>query len=101
MEQTQMRFEKLNEIIPYVVGGKPKILSATICTGVSIAQPGRHAAETKGGDAVVMVSDEQKDWTNHQFTHDDIFTDIEEKFIANPEETIALMKCYKEIVCGA
>lgn len=46
---------------------------------ITLAMPGRHAEDTtpKGGDFVVMVTDVFLGWHKHQFTHDDIFRDIE------------------------
>lgn len=76
-----MRFDKLHEMIPYVTGGKSKILTMHPYNAITLAMPGRHAKDTvpEGGDFVVMVDDDAMDWTRHQFTHSDIFIDLENK----------------------
>lgn len=97
-----MNFDKLNEMIPHVRGGKLKILEAPLSTGVFIAMPGRHAEQTEpiGGDFVVMVSDETKDWTKHQFTHTDLFKDLQEKRDADYDVTNNFMGLYLEVIKG-
>lgn len=76
-----MRFNALNETIPYVTGGKKHYFTAQVYPGVEISMPGRHQKDTipEGGDAVVLITDEDVDWNRHQFTHVDIFQDIELK----------------------
>lgn len=76
-----MKFDKLNDMVPYVKGGKPKILSMHPYNAITLRMPGRHAADTTpvGGDFVVCVDDEVMDWTEHQFTHVDLFNDLEAK----------------------
>jgi hypothetical protein len=76
-----MKFDKLNAMIPYVVGGKQKILTMHPYNAITLAMPGRHASDTlpKGGDFVVMVDDDEMDWTRHQFTHTDLFQDLQMK----------------------
>lgn len=76
-----MKFDKLNEMIPYVVGGKQKVLSMHPYNAITLRLPGRHAKDTDpvGGDFVVCVDDENLDWVEHQFTHIDLFQDLELK----------------------
>lgn len=86
-----MKFDKLNETIPYVLGGKQKVLTMQPYRNITLAMPGRHAKDTvpEGGDFVVMVSQPptttfdyavwRPDWENHQFTHTDIFKDLQVK----------------------
>lgn len=66
--------------------------------------PGRHAGDTDpvGGDFVVTVDDDQINWTAHQFTHDDIFYDLEMKAKYRTDAAGALMRAYaKVVVLGA
>jgi len=97
-----MKFDKLNEIIPYAKGGKAKILTMTPYNGITLALPGRHALDTTpvGGDFVVMVDDEVKDWTRHQFTHDDIFRDIERKGKEHPDEIGFILNQYLNVIAN-
>lgn len=76
-----MKFDKLNAMIPHVVGGKPKVLSMHPYNAISLRMPGRHASDTEpvGGDFVVCVDDDNMDWTEHQFTHTDLFQDLQSK----------------------
>lgn len=76
-----MHFKKLNETLPYVTGGKKHYLSAVIYPAIEISMPGRHQNDTipAGGDGVILISDDTLEWTKHQFTHDDIFYDVQAK----------------------
>src|SRR3954469_12211932 len=76
-----MKFNELNDLIPYAKGGKEKILRFSPYPNITLAMPGRHAADTipVGGDFVVMVTDAVFKRPDHQFTHTDIFKDIEVK----------------------
>jgi len=98
-----MRFEKLNEMIPYVVGGKSKILSMQPYNAVTLRLPGRHAKDTDpiGGDFVVMVDDDNMGWTAHQFTHTDIFKDFEVKADESPNGARDFMEFYLTVIQGA
>lgn len=91
-----MKFDKLNEMIPYVMGGKQKILTMHPYNAITLAMPGRHAKDTipLGGDFVVMVDDDDKDWTRHQFTHTDLFHDLAVRTGSGAE----LMEMYLRIV---
>jgi len=95
-----MRFDKLHEMIPYVTGGKVKILTMQPYNAVTLAMPGRHAKDTDpvGGDFVVMVDDDTMDWKMHQFTHTDLFLDLQKKADFSPLDAGVLMESYLFIV---
>jgi len=95
-----MKFDKLHAMIPYVTGGKQKVLEMHPYNAITLAMPGRHAQDTDpvGGDFVVMVDDEDMDWTKHQFTHTDIFLDLQAKTDADPIHAINLMDAYHFVV---
>lgn len=97
-----MRFDKLHEMIPLVIGGKSKILEMHPYNAITLRMPGRHAKATDpaGGDFVVCVDDEAMDWTEHQFTHADLFSDIELKFDDLPNATYGLLENYLQVVQG-
>lgn len=75
-----MDFDELNAHVPYAVGGKVKSLEMKL-GDVTLALPGKHADQTTppGGDFVVMVTCSRKKWRRHQFSHVDIFQDVEQK----------------------
>lgn len=95
-----MRFTELHETVPYARFGKEKSLRMSPYKGITLAMPGRHAEDCspKGGDFVVMVTDTNIKWRSHQFTHDDIFFDVEVKAAADPVLTNQLMMDYKAII---
>jgi hypothetical protein len=95
-----MNFDELNKLIPYARYGKAKSLSMSPFNGVTLLLPGRHAEHTdpKGGDFCVCVDSEQNDWYKHEFTHGDLFKDIEEKNNANSGKTDQLLEDYFNIV---
>lgn len=95
-----MRFSDLHEMIPFARYGKAKSLTMTPYNGITLALPGRHAENTspKGGDFVVMVDDEKLNWTKHQFTHSDIFRDIQKKYDHDAALTKALMENYFDCI---
>lgn len=95
-----MKFDKLDEMIPYVVGGKAKILSMHPYNAITLRMPGRHAKDTDpvGGDFVVCVDDSNMDWIEHQFTHTDLFMDLQVKFDALPGKANILMEDYLSVV---
>lgn len=97
-----MKFEELNEHIPYARYGKEKSLIMEPYDNITLAMPGRHAEDTtpKGGDFVVMVTDASIEWRSHQFTHTDIFNDIQVKFEYVPAGTRGLMQNYLDVVHG-
>lgn len=95
-----MNFEKLHELIPYATGGKNHAVTMSPYNAVMLAMPGRHQHDTvpPGGDFVVMVSDDNLGWVNHQFTHDDIFLDMERKVQLDSESAEQLMADYAAVV---
>lgn len=98
-----MDFDTLHRVIPYVHGGKKHILSYSPYNGITLRMPGRHAGDTDpiGGDFVVCVDDESMGWIAHQFTHDDLFADIEKKASTNRAMAEALMMNYSRVVFGS
>lgn len=98
-----MDFQTLNETIPYVYDGKKHLLSYSPYNGIILRMPGRHANDTEkvGGDFVVCVDDEKRGWVAHQFTHDDIFADIESRLTDKSLSASDLMKMYAKVVFGA
>lgn len=76
-----MKFTELNDSIPYHFIGKEKSIRYNPYKNIVLAMPGRHALDTSppGGDFVVMVTDPTFDRVEHQFTHTDIFKDVELK----------------------
>jgi hypothetical protein len=93
-----MDFNTLHETIPYAKGGKEKVLRYSPYPNIMLAMPGRHALDTVpiGGDFVVMVSDPIYPIADHQFTHTDIFKDIELK--SKDHSTEQLMRDYLSVV---
>jgi hypothetical protein len=97
---SRMNFQELNDLIPWVTGKTRHVVSMSPYNAITLAMPGRHAEDTDpvGGDFVVMVSDDQLGWINHQFTHDDLFADIERKARASKSGGTRLMDAYAKIV---
>lgn len=99
-----MKFDKLNEMLPFVMGGKEKVLSYQPYNAVTLRFPGRHAKDTDpvGGDFVVCLDDEEMGWVSHQFTHNDLFNDIavkvSEKYLRH--EPLRFMEHYASIVAS-
>src|SRR5437762_5753330 len=98
-----MDFQTLNDTIPYARFGKEKSLEIKPYPNITLAMPGRHAEDTspKGGDFVVMVTDSNIKWKRHQFKHEDIFADIQERYDDDPVDAQLFMQCYYDIVTGA
>lgn len=98
-----MDFNTLHKSLPYVVGGTKHILEYSPYNAVTLYFPGRHAKDTDpvGGDFVVTVDDKDLGWIKHQFTHNDIFADLELKVKDFPKNTQILMEKYVEVVKGA
>lgn len=95
-----MNFTDLQNHIPYARFGKEKSLEMKPYPNITLALPGRHAEDCspKGGDFVVMVTDKDMKWKRHQFTHTDIFKDIEVK---SPDSNIGFfMNQYLGVICG-
>lgn len=87
-------------MIPLAIGGKAKILEMHPYNAITLRMPGRHAKDTnpKGGDFVVCVDDDRMDWVEHQFTHSDLFGDIEKKACALNDFANVLMQSYLSVV---
>jgi hypothetical protein len=94
-----MKFDDLNKLIPLAKGGKEKILKMQPYPNITLAMPGRHAEETNGADYCVMVTDPVFKIPEHQFTHTDIFKDIEAK--KNQGEGMGIVDEYFKIIQGA
>jgi hypothetical protein len=45
-----------------------------------------------------MVDDDNMDWTRHQFTHTDLFMDLESKAFALNDYAVSMMESYLKIV---
>lgn len=98
-----MKFEDLDRHIPYALWGKEKSLEMKPYKGITLAMPGRHALDTDppGGDFVVMVTDKAVGWTRHQFTHSDLFADIELRYRKQPEAAAKILDDYYQIITGS
>lgn len=97
-----MKFEELNNSIPYVVGGKKHILSTSPYDNVTLRMPGRHENDTEkpGGDFVVEVTDDSTSWESKQFTHQHIFDDFQDKADLDSEKAQGLMQLYAKVILG-
>lgn len=97
-----MKFQKLNDIIPYATGGKQKVLTMEPYPDIHLALPGRHAQDTTpvGGDFTVCVSDDNVGWKRHQFTHTDLFKDLQYKTDNELDPAHGLMAMYFEVIKG-
>lgn len=95
-----MRFEELNNRIPYVTGGIKHILSTSPYEGVTLRMPGRHEndTETPGGDFVVEITDDTTSWESKQFTHQQIFDDFQDKTDLDEHAAKELMQHYARVV---
>lgn len=98
-----MDFKTLHEMLPYVTGGKNHVLEVSPYPNVHLAFPGRHQNDTDpiGGDFVVMVDDVNRGWVKHQFTHGDLWDDLEIKMRTDLITAHVLMKDYAKVVRGA
>lgn len=98
-----MKFEELHATIPYAKGGKEKSLEMKPYSGITLAMPGRHALDTVpiGGDFVVMVTDKTVKWTRHQFTHTDLFKDVEARTQVAADHAERIIGDYLAIIQGA
>lgn len=103
LRREDMKFDKLHSMIPYAKGGKEKALSMMPYPDITLRMPGRHAKDTDpvGGDFVVCVSDNNMNWQEHQFTHSDLFSDLDNKALADADVTESLMGAYLEVIQGA
>lgn len=95
-----MKFDELNAHIPYAKGGKEKSLTMSPYPNITLAMPGRHANDTvpKGGDFVVMVTDPVFNLAEHQFTHTDIFKDVELSRLSSAMKSYDFMRIYLDII---
>lgn len=95
-----MKFDELNNRIPYVTGGMKHILSTSPYDGVILRMPGRHENDTEmpGGDFVVEITDDTTSWEAKQFTHQNIFDDFQDKVDLDVHSAKILMQFYAEIV---
>ncbi len=97
-----MDFNTLHETIPYAKGGKEKVLRYSPYPNITLAMPGRHALDTVpvGGDFVVMVTDPIYKTVDHQFTHTDIFKDVEARRLSSAIKLDDVMISYLDIIRG-
>lgn len=95
-----MDFDTLHASIPYISEGKVKSVEFTPYEGITLALPGRHADQTRprGGDFCVMVTDDTVGWKKHQFTHGDIFMDLERRPLSSIIRSSDLMESYLRVV---
>jgi hypothetical protein len=98
-----VKFNELHELIPHVIGKKEKVLSMSPYNAVTLRMPGRHQKDTPvpGGDFVVCVDDADLEWVQHQFTHVDLFRDLETKAISLKIHATELAEAYLEVITGA
>lgn len=98
-----MDFKTLHETIPYTTGSKLHVMEMKPYPNITLSMPGRHQNDTDpiGGDFVVMVDDINKSWVKHQFTHGDLWHDLEKKKDADKDSAVLLMKDYASVVRGA
>lgn len=80
-----MKFDELHAFLPYVTQGDLHTDEYLIYDNVRVKFPGRHAMDTvpPGGDFVVEVNCDNAGWNWKQFTHGDIFKDVELKTTYN------------------
>ena len=97
-----MDFNELNATIPRATGEKLHVMTMKPYTNITLAMPGRHQKDTDpiGGDFVVMVDDTNLGWVQHQFTHGDLWDDLEKKMAADSYAATDLMKDYAGVVRG-
>lgn len=84
-----MKFDKLNDLIPKVPADKDRLHEETMYIGggygwsVRVKWPGKH--KESSGDFVVETLSEATWDDYHQFTHHDLFKDVEAKYQADPD----------------
>ncbi|QIQ63050.1 hypothetical protein SEA_MOAB_196 [Streptomyces phage Moab] len=98
-----MDFVTLHEMIPRATGDKLHVMEMKPYSNITLAMPGRHQNDTDpvGGDFVVMVDSTELGWVKHQFTHGDLWDDLEQKMQTDKSGAEALMKDYARVVRGA
>lgn len=94
LELGSMKAKELNAMIPYAKGGREKILMMSPYENIKLLLPGRHAMDTVpvGGDFCVCVTDEELGWDEHQFTHTDLFSDVQRKKSQQPKGVSFIME---------
>lgn len=97
-----MDFKTLNAMVPLATGEKLHVMSMEPYEGITLSMPGRHQNDTDpvGGDFVVMVTDDRVGWVKHQFTHGDLWDDLEKKLSLDKYGAELLMKDYAKVVRG-
>lgn len=97
-----MKFSELDKLVPYITDGKEKSIRIRPYSDVHILMPGRHADQTTpaGGDGCVVVTDDNVGWTDHQFTHSDIFSDIQLKSTGEKSLFDFFILAYMDTVLG-
>lgn len=97
-----MKAKELNAMIPYSKGGKEKILEMSPYENITLKMPGRHAMDTNpvGGDFCVCITDPFLTRNQYQFTHTDLFYDLEFKKTMEFDSTTCLMEAYLEVLKG-
>jgi hypothetical protein len=90
------------DYIPYVMGGKEKSLTLEPYPGIMIAMPGKHAKQTtpKGGDFVVTITDKNKGWSEHPFSHNDLFDDVSRRRFSSSSYDRDIMHYYLRVIRG-
>lgn len=81
-----MLFDELHAMVPYEHEGPVHANSLQVYPDVRVKFPGKHALDTDpvGGDFLVEVNCANAQWVWKQFTHGDIFKDIEDKTMFDP-----------------
>lgn len=83
-----MKWDRLEKLIPYVEVGKDELHHSKVTVvrevpgaGLYAQQPGLYWRKTSplGGDFLIEVTSSGVDWNHHQFTHTDLFEDLEKK----------------------
>jgi hypothetical protein len=82
-----VNFDEVHKLVPYETQGRLHSNSLNVYTDVRVKYPGRHALDTDpiGGDYVVEALCDVAEWDWKQFTHTDIFKDVQLKTDANSE----------------
>ncbi|QZE11756.1 hypothetical protein SEA_KARP_190 [Streptomyces phage Karp] len=98
-----MDFNQLRDMIPLATGEKLHVMEMKPYSNITLAMPGRHQNDTTpiGGDFVVMVDSESRGWVKHQFTHGDLWDDLESKMHNDYTAAVELMRDYAKVVRGA
>lgn len=97
-----MNFEELSKLTPWVTGETKHVLSMQPYENITLKFPGRHQFDTipHGGDFVILVTDSNTEWVEHDFTHNDLFLDIDLKAVEDPPYVKKFMSQYAKVVYG-